>query len=112
MNFILELFMNAAVILVISKLMPAIVIRDFRTAISVSLLIGLLNATVGFLLRLPLNLLTLFLLTFFVRLVVTAVVIKWSAFFYKGFQVKNFTAAFVLALAMALAGYVFERWVF
>jgi putative membrane protein len=86
-----------------------VVIKNFRTAVGVALVIGLLNATVGFLLRLPLNLITLFLLTFIVRLIVTAIVIKIAAVFFSGFDVKTFTAALILALAMAIAGAVFER---
>lgn len=95
--------------MLVSKFLPSVIIKDFRTAISVALLIGLLNATVGFLLRLPLNLVSLFLLTFFVRLFVTAIMIKLASFFFKSFEVKTFTAAMVLALAMAIAGAIFER---
>lgn len=109
MNFILLLLLNAGIILLVSKLLPSVIIKDFKTAVSVALLIGLLNATIGFLFRLPLNLVSLFLLTFFVRLFVTAVMIKLADFFFKSFQVKTFTAALVLALAMAIAGAVFEK---
>lgn len=111
MNFILLLLLNAAIILLLSKWLPSVVIKNFRTALSVALLIGLLNATIGFLLRLPLNLVSLFFLTFFVRLFVTAVMIKLAAFFIKGFEVKTFVAALILALAMALASAGFEKMV-
>lgn len=109
MNFVLLLFLNAGIILLVAKLLPSVVIRNYTTAISVALVIGILNATVGFLLRLPLNLVTLFLLTFFIRLFVTTIVIKIAAIFFSGFEVKTFSAALVLACAMAIAGAVFER---
>jgi len=109
MNFILLLLLNAAVILLVSKLLPSVVIKNFRTALSVAILIGLLNATLGFLLRLPLNLVSLFLLTFVVRLFVTAIMIKLADFFFKGFEVKTFSAALILSFAMALASAGFEK---
>lgn len=109
MNFVLLLLLNAGIILLVSKLLPAVVIRNYATAISVALVIGILNATVGFLLRLPLNLITLFFLTFLVRLLVTAIVIKIAAIFFSGFKVETFSAALILAVAMAIAGAVFEH---
>lgn len=109
MNFILLLLLNAGVILLVAKLLPSVVISNYKTAISVAVVIGLLNATVGFLLRLPMNLVTLFLLTFLVRLFVTAIIIKIAAIFFSGFQVKTFTAALILACAMAVTDAIFER---
>ncbi len=104
MGFILSIIINAAVILIMAKLMASITIKSFVTAIWVALIIGLLNATVGFLFRLPLNLVTLFLLTFVVRLIVTAVMIKIADRLFSGFSVKGFMPALILAIAMAVAG--------
>ncbi len=109
MNFVLLLLLNAGIILLVSKFLPSVVIRDYKTAITVALVIGLLNATIGFLIRLPLNLVTLFFLTFLVRIFVTAIVIKIAAIFFKGFDVKTFKAALILAFAMAIASAVFEK---
>jgi putative membrane protein len=92
-----------------SRLMTSVIIKNYATALSVALVIGLLNATIGFILRLPLNLITLFLLTFITRILVTAIVIKIADFFFKGFEVKTFKAALILAFAMAIAGAVFEN---
>ena len=104
MGFIISIFVNAIVILLMAKLMSSITIKSFSTAIWVALIIGLLNATVGFLFRLPLNLVTLFLLTFIVRLIVTALMIKIADRLFSGFTVNGFTPAFILAVAMAVAG--------
>jgi len=109
MNFLILLFINAGVILLVAKLLPSVVIRNFKTALYVAFVIGLLNATVGFLLRLPMNIVTLFILTFIVRLLVTAIVIKIADAFFSGFEVKSFKAALILACSMAIAGAVFER---
>lgn len=104
MNFIIELLINAAVLFLLAYLLPSVNIKSFVTAIVVALVIGLLNATIGALLRLPLNLVTLGLLSFFVRLLVTAVIIKVVDKLFTGFEVKSFSAAVLLASCMAVAG--------
>ncbi len=103
-HFILEILVEAAVILLLARFMQTIVIRSFGTAVGVALVLGILNATIGWLLRIPLNVVTLFLLTFIVRVLVSAVMIKVVDKLFSGFEVKGFKAALVLALAIALAG--------
>jgi putative membrane protein len=109
MHFIINLLISAVVVFIIAYIMPSVTIKNFGTAIIVAILIGLLNATVGFLIRLPMNLLTLGLLSFVVRLVVTAIVIKIVDKFVRGFEVKGFMPALVMAIAMALAGTLIDR---
>lgn len=104
MNWILQLLINAAVLLLASKIMPTVKIRSFGTAVLVALVIGILNASIGALLRLPLNLVTFFLLSFFVRLIVLAIVIKIADRLFSGFEVSSFTTAIILACIMAIAG--------
>ena len=103
MYWFVQWLVNAVALLLLAKMIPGVKLRDFATAIWVALVIGLLNATIGFLLRLPLNLVTLFLLTFLVRLFVTAIVIRITARLFRGFEVPTFTAAFLLSLGLALA---------
>lgn len=104
MNFILELLVNAGVLFLIAAILPSVHIKSYGTAIGVALVIGILNATIGFLLRLPLNIVTLGLLSFVVRLIVTAVMIKLADKLFRGFEVKGWGAAFVLAICIAIAG--------
>lgn len=104
MHFIIELLVNAGMILLLAHFLPTIIIRDFKTAIMVALVIGLLNATIGYLIRFPLNLLTLWLLSFFVRLIVTAIIIKIVDWFFDGFEIKGFSPALILAVALAIDG--------
>ena len=108
MYWILQLLVNAGVLFLLAGIIPEVKVKSYGTAIVVALVIRLLNATVGFLLRLPLNILTLGLLTFVVRLFVTAIVIKLTDKFFPGFEVRTFMAAFLLAIAMALAGTVLD----
>ena len=104
MNWILQLLLNAGVLLLAAKLMPSVKIRSFGTAVLVALVIGILNATVGALLRFPLNLVTFWFLSFFVRLIVMAIMIKIADKFFSGFEVRDFTTALILACIMAVAG--------
>src|SRR3954463_2935784 len=104
MNWLLQLLINAAVLLLASKIMRTVKIRSFGTAVLVALVIGILNATIGAILRFPLDLMTLFLLSFFVRLIVLAIVIKIADALFSGFEVSSFSAAVILACIMAVAG--------
>ncbi|MES2701263.1 MAG: phage holin family protein [Bacteroidota bacterium] len=109
MHFILQLLVNAGVLFLLARIMPSVIIRNYGTAIAVALVIGLLNVTIGFLLRLPLNLVTLGLLQFLVRLVVTAIVIKIADKLFSGFEVRGFGPAFIIACVMALVGTLLAR---
>lgn len=104
MSWILQLLIDAAILLLASRIMSTVKIKSFGTAIVVALVIGILNATIGALIRFPLNLFTLFLLSFFVRLIVLAIVIKITDSLFSGFEVKSFTSAIILACIMAIAG--------
>ena len=110
MNLILELLINAGVLLLLSYLIPEVKVRSFGTALAVALVVGILNATIGFLLRLPLNIVTLGLLSFVVRLVVTALMLQLADRFFKGFEVRGFWPAFLLAIGMAIAGTLLSYW--
>ncbi|MGI4803645.1 MAG: phage holin family protein, partial [Janthinobacterium lividum] len=103
-HFLIELLVNAGMILLLSHFLPTIIIRNFGTAILVALVIGLLNATIGAVIRFPLNLATLWLLSFFVRLIVTAIIVKIVDWLFAGFEIKGFTPALILALALAIDG--------
>jgi putative membrane protein len=104
MYWILQLLVNAGVLFLMASLIPEVKVRSYGTAVAVALVIGLLNATVGVLIRFPLNLVTLWLLSFFVRLLVTAIIIKITDKFFTGFEVRTFMAALLLSIALAIAG--------
>ncbi len=108
MNIILELLLDAAVLLLLARVMPTIQVRNYGTAIAVALVVGILNATIGAIIRFPLNLITFWLLSFFVRLLVTAIMIKIADRFFSGFEVKTFSAAVIVACVMAIAATLFS----
>ncbi|WP_316819299.1 phage holin family protein [Pedobacter nyackensis] len=106
MNFILLILLNAAILLGMTYILPTVTIKNFTTALLVALVIGLLNATIGWLLRFPLNIVTFGLLSFLVHLVVTAVMIKIADKLFSDFYIKGFIPALIIALVMAIAGSV------
>ncbi|MEO6404737.1 MAG: phage holin family protein [Ferruginibacter sp.] len=103
-TLILELLAEAAVIILLAAIMPDVKIRNYSTALGVAIVVALLNVTIGFLLRFPLNLVTLFFLGFIVRLIVTTLMIKLADKLFSGFEVKGWLPAFIIAVCMALAG--------
>jgi putative membrane protein len=109
MEFIVNLLVSAGVLVLMAYIMPQVTVKSFTTALGVAILVGILNATVGFLLRLPLNLVTFFLLGFLVRLFVTAVMIKIADKFLTNFKVDGFWPALVIAFALAAAGTLVDR---
>jgi putative membrane protein len=109
MGFILELLFNALVLLLLARVMPTVHVKNYGTAVGVVLVIALLNATIGAIIRFPLNLFTLFLLSFIVRLIVTALMIKLADVFFRGFKVDSFISALIMAAVLAIAGTVFDH---
>ena len=106
MNFLLQLLLDAAIILGMAYVLPTVKIKNFTTALLVALVIAILNVTVGFILRLPLNIVTLGLLSFVIRLVVTALMIKLADILFSDFEIKGFAPALIIAVVMAVVGLV------
>lgn len=109
MHFIVNLLVSAGVLILLAYMLPSVHVKSFGTALWVAFLIGILNATVGFLLRLPFNLVTLFLLEFLVRLIVTAIIIKLVDKLVGNFEVKGFWPAVIIAIALAVTGTLVDR---
>lgn len=104
MNFIITLLVNVGILLGMTYVLPSVRIKNYGTAIVVALVIGLLNATLGWLLRVPLNVVTLGFLSFFVHLIVTAVMIKLADKLFDDFEIAGFLPAVIIALVMAVVG--------
>lgn len=109
MDFLIKMFVSAGLIFILASLVPGIRVKSYPAAIWAFLLIGLLNATVGFFLRLPLNIVTLFLVCFVVRVAVSAVIIKITARLYHGFEVRNWSAALLLSVCLALLSSLLDK---
>jgi len=105
-RLLVEWLLNALALLIVTYVVPGFDIESFSTALIAVLVIGLLNITLGLLLRFitwPLNWLTLGL----VYLVVDAIIIYLASKLVSGFRIKSFFTAFLGALVLAVVHYLF-----
>lgn len=109
MNLLLHLLVDAAVIFGLAYFMPQIDVKNFGTALLIALLLGLLNFFVGWIIRFPLNLVTFFLLTGVVRILVMAILLKLIDSFLDSFTIQGFWPALLIAIAVAVVGSLIDR---
>ena len=92
---------NAISLLIVAYLVPGFRVAGFGSALIAAIVIGLINGTLGAVLKFftwPLRLLTLGLLT----LLINAAMLKLAASFVDGFQIDGWFSAFVGALLLAI----------
>ncbi|HXL14976.1 MAG TPA: phage holin family protein [Methylomirabilota bacterium] len=97
---ILHMLLNAAVFLVLSHILPGFFVSGWGAAILASLVLGLVNATFGLVLKIlafPLILLTFGLFLF----VVNAIVILLVAFLVPGVSINGFLPALIAAIILS-----------
>ncbi|MGA3125229.1 MAG: phage holin family protein [Candidatus Korobacteraceae bacterium] len=99
---------SAVLLLVVSRLVPGFEVDGLRSALIAALVIGLVNATLGFFLKIVTFPLTLLSLGLFL-LVINALMLMFASHFVRGFIVHGFVPAFWGALLLALLGMV-TRW--
>ncbi|RRB02452.1 phage holin family protein [Larkinella rosea] len=108
MNLILHLLLDAAVIFGLAYLMPQVDVKSFGTALVIAIILAMLNFLVGWIIRFPLNLVTLFFLTGIVRIVVTAILLKLIDKMMGSFTIVGFWPALVIAVSVAVAGAIVD----
>jgi putative membrane protein len=105
-RMLLHWILNAVALLIVSHFVAGFVVSNFVSALIAVVVIGLLNATFGLMLKLitlPLGILTFGI--FF--LVINAIMLKFASAVVPGFQVMTFAAAFWGALALAVLHMLF-----
>jgi putative membrane protein len=101
MGIIIEILLTAVALLIGAYIVPGVEIAGFGSAIIAAILIAVVNGTVGFILRiltLPLNFLTLGLVSFVISVLMVLLVDYMMA----GFNTTGFIAAAILAIVVAL----------
>ena len=103
LRLILHWVLSAGALIITAELVPGFVIQSFATALVAALIIGLLNATVGLVLKIitiPISILTfgLFLL------VINGLMILATSSIVRGFHVNGIIPAFWGAVVLALLG--------
>jgi putative membrane protein len=108
MRLLIRWVLIALALMVIERIVPGFYVRDFVSALIAAAVIGLINATLGAVLKVltfPLTILTLGLFL----LVINAVMLKFAAFLVPGFQVRTWLAAFVGSILLSLVSAILHR---
>jgi putative membrane protein len=107
MALLIQWLLYAIALLIVSRFVPGFHVSGLVPAMIASLVIGLLNATVGLLLKIitfPISILTLGLFL----LVINALMILMASSLVPGFTVRGFVPAFWGAVVLALLGMVIK----
>jgi putative membrane protein len=107
MALLIQWLLSAIALILVSKIVPGFHVLGLWPALVASLVIGLLNATVGFVLKIitfPLSILTLGIFL----LVINAIMILVAAAVVPGFKVSGFAPAFWGAIVLAILGMVIK----
>ncbi len=107
MRLLLHWLISAIAVWIVAHIVPGIYVTGIRAALIAALVIGLINATLGLLLKIitfPLTILTLGLFWF----VINALMLELAAGFVNGFYVRNFIAALIGAVMLSLVSSVLQ----
>ena len=107
MRLLLKWVFTALALVLITRFVPGFVVASLSAALVAAIVIGLLNATLGALLKLltlPIGILTLGL--FF--LVINAFMLILASHLVPGFAIHGFAPAFIGAIALAILHMIFS----
>lgn len=107
MTLLLHWLLNAVALLIVARMVPGFEVRSLFYALLAVVGISLLNATLGFLLKiitLPLNLLTLGLFS----IIINAIILLFASKILPGFSIHGFLPALIGAIALALINMLFH----
>jgi putative membrane protein len=102
-RLLLHWFLTAVALLVVSQLVPGFVVQGLGPALVAALVIGLLNATLGLLLKIITFPISIFTLGLFL-LVINGMMILMASSLVPGFRVNGMGPAFWGAVVLALLG--------
>lgn len=103
--------LSALSLVIVAQLIPGFDIRGFGTALIAAVVIGLINTTIGFILKImtfPITILTFGLFLF----VINAMMLLLAASFVSGFVVDGFVPALFGAIVLALVNAILRHVVF
>jgi putative membrane protein len=106
-RLLLHWLISAIAVWIVAHIVPGIYVTGIQAALIAALVIGLINATLGLLLKIitfPLTVLTLGLFWF----VINAFMLELAARFVQGFYVRNFIAALIGAVMLSLVSSVLQ----
>jgi putative membrane protein len=105
MGLLLQWILYAIALIIVSKIVPGFHVDGLWPALIASLVIGLLNATIGLVLKVltfPISILTLGIFL----LVINGLMILLASSIVRGFRVSGFVPAFLGAIVLAVLGMI------
>jgi len=106
-RLLLHWVLSALAVWIVAHVVPGISVSGPVAALVAALVIGLINATLGLLLKIltfPLTILTLGLFWF----VINALMLELAAAFVRGFEVRGFVPALIGAVVLSLVSSVLQ----
>jgi putative membrane protein len=107
LNTIINWILSAISLLIVASIVRGFEVTGFGAALIAAVAIGLVNATVGLILKiltLPLTLLTLGIFWF----IINAIMLELAAAFVPGFSIDGFLPAFVGAIVLSLVNLILK----
>ncbi len=104
---LLHWVLNALAIIIVSRLISGFQISGFGFALIAALVVGFINATLGFLLKVitfPLSVITLGIFW----LIINAVMLELASALVPGFRILNFGAAFWGSIVLSIINMIFR----
>jgi len=108
MRMIVNWILSAIALLIVAYIVPGFYVHSFVAALVAAAVIGIINATLGLVLKVitfPLTVLTLGIFW----IVINAVMIEIASAIVPGFNVRSFGAAFIGAILLSIINMIF-RW--
>ena len=107
MRLLFHWILSALAVWIVAHVVPGISVNGPVAALIAAAVIGLINATLGLLLKVvtfPLTILTLGIFWF----VINALMLELASAFVRGFQVRGFVAAFIGAIVLSVVSSVLQ----
>ncbi len=111
LHLVVNWLLSALALWIVAQIIPGIQVRTYGTALVATIIIAIVNALIGWPLRIltfPLTLVTLGLFL----LILNAFLLKLSSLFVPGFSVKGFLPAFFGSIVLTILGYILRQTVF
>jgi len=107
-SLLIDWLLSALALMIVAYIVPGFEVVSFRWALIAALVVGLLNVTIGFALKIltfPLTIVTLGLFL----IIINAIILKLASVLVPGFRIKNFLAAIFGAIVLTLVHMVFTH---
>jgi putative membrane protein len=106
-NLLLNWLLSTVALLIVTRIVPGFEISSFWVALLAAVVVGVINATIGFILKIltfPLTIVTLGLFWF----VVNALMLKLAAGLVPGFRIVGFIPALLAAVVLSIINLLFR----